>query len=118
MTRSIIFGLILLCVGNAKAQTPQRVQFIAPVLKNRAEIIAERTRIAHTLLKRGDSLLIKVYAFVDERGVTSQPEVKTPSGNPKADTAAMKLVKQMKWQPAQNARRGVMITIPVKLVRK
>lgn len=118
MKSSISLALILLCAGIATAQTPKRVQVLPPVLKNRPEMIAERTRIANQLLKRGDSLLIKVYAWVDEQGVTRHPEIKTPSGNAQADTAALKLVKKMKWQPAQNARRGVMITIPVKLVRK
>jgi hypothetical protein len=114
----VLLLLLLFSATTAAAQTPQRQIIKAPVLKNRAEMIAERQRIANKLLKRGDSLLIKVYAFVDERGVTSQPEVKQTSGNPQADTAAMILVKKMQWQPAENARRGVMISIPVKLVRK
>ena len=102
--------------ATATAQTPTRIK--PPILKNRAEILAERQRLANRLLEPGDSLLIRVYAFVDERGVTSQPDVKTTSGNARADTAAMLLVRKMVWQPAQNARRGVMVTIPVVLVRK
>ena len=80
--------------------------------------MADRQHIANRLLKRGDSLLIKVYAFVDEKGATRHPEIKTTSGNAKADSAAMVLVRKMVWQPAQNAKRGVMVTIPVVLVRK
>lgn len=118
MAYRMVLGFMLLLAGTAHAQTAQHGKIKAPVLKNRTEIIAERTRIANLLLKRGDSLLIRVYAYVDERGVTHQPEVKTPSGHAKADSAAMMLVRKMKWQPAVNVRRGVMITIPVKLVRK
>jgi hypothetical protein len=114
----VTLALLLLSASTAAAQVPQRTTVKAPVLKNREAIMAERQRIANTLLQRGDSLIIRVYAFVDERGVTSQPEVKEPSRYPEADTAAMRLVKKMRWQPAQNARRGVMLTIPVMLVRK
>jgi TonB family protein len=91
---------------------------IGPKLKNRTEILAERQRIANRLLRPGDSLLIRVFAYVDEKGVTSQPEVKTPSGHAKADTAAMLLVRKMQWHPAQNVKRGVMISVPVVFVRK
>ena len=110
------FALLLITTATATAQTPTRIK--PPILKNRAEIVAERQRLANRLLEPGDSLLIRLYAFVDERGVTSQPDVKTTSGNARADTAAMLLVRKMVWQPAQNARRGVMVTIPVVLVRK
>jgi hypothetical protein len=114
----LVFALLLLIASatTAAAQAPQRVR--PPVLKNRSDIMAERQRIANRVLKRGDSLLIKVYAFVDEKGATRHPEMKTSSGNAKADSAAMMLVRKMVWQPAQNARRGVMVTIPVVLVRK
>jgi hypothetical protein len=115
MIRLLLFFL-LSSSAIAQAQTPRMVK--APVLKNRAEIVAERERIAQRLLKRGDSLLIRVAVYVDEFGNTHQPEVKQPSSNPRADTAAMLLTKKMKWIPAQNARRGVMMTIPVKLVKK
>ena len=114
----IIFALLLVLVSatTVAAQVPQRIK--PPVLKNRTDIIAERQRIANRLLRRGDSVLIKVYAYVDEKGVTRHPEIKTPSGNAKADSAAMMLVRKMVWHPAQNVRRGVMLTIPVVLVRK
>jgi hypothetical protein len=114
---------LLLVGGMAHAQIPERKRIVSPrvtspILKNRTEILAERQRIANRLLQPGDSLLIRVFAYVDEHGVTRQPEIKTPSGNPKADTAAMLLVRKMQWQPALNAPRGVMMKIPVKLVRK
>jgi len=114
----LVFALLLTIASatTAAAQVPQRVR--APVLKNRSDIIAERQRIADRLLKRGDSVLIKVYAYVDEKGATRHPEIKTSSGNAKADSAAMMLVRKMVWRPAQNAKRGVMLTIPVLLVRK
>lgn len=120
MRSVFLFLLLMLSASAADAQIPQRRPTVvhSPILKNRAEMLAERQRIAQRLLKRGDSLLIKVYAYVDEKGVTRQPEIKTPSGNLKADSAAMHLVRKMRWQPAQNAKRGVMITIPVLLVRK
>jgi hypothetical protein len=108
--------LVIASVTTAAAQVPQRVR--PPVLKNRNDIVAERQRIANRVLKRGDSLIIKVYAYVDEKGVTRHPEIKTSSGNAKADSAAMMLVRKMVWQPAQNAKRGVMLTIPVMLMRK
>jgi hypothetical protein len=116
MSLRFLFVLMFFCVSTAAAQAPNRIK--PPVLKNREAIIAERERIAQKLLQPGDSLLIKVFAYVDENGVTKMPEVKTSSGNAKADTAAMQLVSRMQWQPAQNVRRGVMMTIPVKLVRK
>jgi TonB family protein len=118
MRLEIVFALLLVGASTAFGQTPPRKFVTAPVLQNRAEIMAERQRIADRLLERGDSLMIKVFAFVDEKGTTRQPEVKTPSGNARADTAAMLLVRRMKWQPAKNAARGVMVTIPVMLVRK
>jgi TonB family protein len=113
-----VAALLLASASPAAAQIPQRNNVKAPVLKNRPEIMAERQRLATRVLKRGDSLLIKVFAYVDEKGVTHGPEVKTPSGNPMADTAAMVLVSKMAWRPAQNAKRGVMLTIPVVFVRK
>ena len=116
MSLRILVVLMLLGASTAAAQTPTGIK--GPVLKNREAVVAERERIAQRLLKRGDSLLVKVFAYVDEQGVTRMPEVKTSSGNPQADTAAMQLVLKMQWQPAQNVRRGVMMTIPVKLVRK
>ena len=91
---------------------------VPPKLVNRTEIIAERERIAKTLLQPGDSLLIMVYAYVDETGVTRQPDVKVSSKNAAADTAAMMLVKKMRWIPPQGTGRGAMMSIPVKLVRK
>ena len=112
----IALFVIISAATTAAGQVPQRIK--APVLKNRTDIVAERQRIANRLLKRGDSLVIKVYAYVDEKGATRHPEIKTPSGNAKADSAAMVLVRKMVWQPAQNARRGVMVTVPVVLVRK
>lgn len=118
MVSRILIGLLLVTASTAAAQVPKRSIVRAPVLQNRDSVMAERQRLANRLLKRGDSLLIRVTAYVDEKGRTHQPEVKVPSGNPKADTAAMILVKKMQWQPAQNARRGVMIQIPVKFVRK
>ena len=111
-------ALLLLIAIPAGAQTPRRKIVTSPILKNRTEILAQRQRIANRLLQRGDSLMIRVFAYVDEHGVTRQPEVKTPSGNPQADTAAMLLVLKWRWQPAANAPRGVMMKIPVKLVRK
>ena len=115
--RTFIVLALLLCTNSiAAAQIPNRIK--PPVLKNRAEIMAERQRIANRLLDPGDSLLIKVYAYVDEHGVTRQPDIKEPSGNARADTAAMILVRRMVWQPAQNVKRGVMVTVPVVLVRK
>jgi TonB family protein len=113
--------LIALLLGStlrANGQIPQRNTIKPPVLKNRAEIVAERKRLANRLLERGDSLLIRVYVYVDENGVTRYPEIKTPSGNAKADSAAMVLVRKMAWHPAQNTKRGVMLTIPVVFVRK
>ena len=114
----LVFALLLIiaCATTTAAQVPQRVR--PPVLKNRTDIIAERQRIANRVLERGDSLLIRIYAWVDEKGVTRHPEIKTASGNARADSAAMMLVRKMVWQPAQNAKRGVMLTIPVVLVRK
>ncbi len=118
MRIEIVCALLLFGVSTATAQIPRRTIVKPPVLKNRSEIIAERQRVANRLLQRGDSVLVKVFAYVDERGVTRQPDVKTSSGNAKADTAAMILVRKMLWQPAQNTRRGVMLTIPVVFVRK
>jgi hypothetical protein len=118
MSLRILFALLFLGVSTASAQIPRGNAVIAPKLKNRDYIIGERERIAQRILKPGDSLMIKVYAYVNERGETQMPEVKQSSGNVQADTAAMILVRRMQWQPAQNVRRGVMMTIPVMLVRK
>jgi hypothetical protein len=118
MVLRAFIAMLLVSASTAAAQVPQRTKIKAPVLKNREEMLSERQRIANRLLKRGDSLLIKVTVYVDENGVTRQPEVKTPSRILQADTAAMILAKKMRWQPAQNTRRGVMMTIPVMLVRK
>ena len=118
MRLQLLLGFLLVSASTASAQVPERRVVRAPVLKNRTEIMTERQRLANRLLKSGDSVLVKVYAYVDERGVTRRPEVKTSSGNAKADTAAMLLVRRMLWQPAQNARRGVMVTIPVVLVHR
>jgi TonB family protein len=117
MRLELICALLLSSASTATAQLPQRT-VRAPVLKNRIEIMSERQRLANKVLKRGDSLSVKVFAYVDEHGVTRQPDVKTSSGNAQADTAAMMLVRQMIWYPAQNAKRGVMLTIPVVFVRK
>jgi TonB family protein len=118
MRLQLLLGFLLVSASTAAAQRPQRPVIKAPVLKNRTEIMAERQRLANRVLKSGDSVLVKVYAYVDERGVTVQPDVKTSSGNARADTAAMLLVRRMVWEPAQNVKRGVMVTIPVVFVRK
>jgi len=114
----LVAALLLVSAASAAAQIPQRPNITAPVLKNRSEIIAERQRMAERYLQRGDSLLIRVFTYVDEKGFTHQPEVKTTSGNAKADTAAMLLVSKMVFQPAKNAKRGVLLTVPVKFVRR
>ena len=120
MRLALLWLLLMVAPAAANAQQPQAVRPVvtAPVLINRTEILQERERIARQLLRPGDSLMIKVYAWVDEKGVTRAPEIKTPSGNQKADSAAIDLVLKMRWQPAKNAKRGVMVTVPVKLVRK
>lgn len=114
----LVIALLLGCSLPAIAQIPQRATIKPPVLKNRTEIMAERQRLARRVLEPGDSLLIRVYVYVDEQGVTRYPEIKTPSGNAKADSAAMALIRKMVWHPAQNTKRGVMLTIPVMFVRK
>jgi TonB family protein len=111
-----ILALLLLAASSAVAQTPTRIK--PPVLKNRAEMIAVRERVAQQILARGDSVLVRVTIYVDEKGRTRQPEVRVSSGNPKADTAAMLLTMKMQWEPVRYGRRGVMVQIPVKLVRK
>ena len=113
-----VIALLLGSALPAIAQIPQRARIKPPVLKNRTEILAERQRLANQLLDRGDSVLIRVYIYVDENGVTRYPEIKTPSGNPRADAAAVALVRKMVWHPAENTKRGVMVTVPVMFVRK
>lgn len=116
MILRIALGFLLLTASTAAAQTPTRIK--PPVLKNRAEMISVRNRVAEQMLKRGDSVMVRVTIYVDEKGRTRHPEVKVTSGNAKADTAAMLLTMKMQWEPAQNTRRGVMLTVPVMFVRK
>ena len=118
MRIAVLVSLLLVFAGSAHAQTVQRGAIKSPVLKNRAQILSEREALAQRLLAPGESVLVRVYIYVDEKGETHWPEIKTSSGNVDADTAAINLVRKMKWQPAQNADRGVMLTVPVKFVRR
>ena len=108
--------LLVVMAAPLHAQQPKRVT--PPVLRNRTEILAERARIAQRVLKQGDSLYIRVYARIDENGTVRWPEIKSPSRNAKADSAAIALVRKMVFAPARNAPRGVLMTIPVVLVRR
>lgn len=109
---------LCLLAGNAAAQSPRPTHIKPPVLQNRSAILAEKTRIAQSVLKRGDSLYIRVYTYVDPRGVPQMPEIKTPSGNVDADSAAVQLVRKMVFAPAPKGQKGVLLTIPVVFVRK
>ncbi len=118
MRTAVLVSMLLLFAGSAHAQTAKPAAVTSPILKNRAEILSEREHLAQRLLAPGESVLVRVYIYVNEKGETLWPEIKTSSGNVHADTAAINLVRKMKWQPAQNAKRGVMLTVPVKFVRR
>lgn len=92
----------------------------APRLVNREAILEEREAISERLLAQGDSLLIKVHIYVDEQGIPRQPEIKQEIADRRIHDAAIALVRKMRFQPATEDGRPtpVMLTIPVKLVRR
>lgn len=118
MRTAVLVSMLLVFAATAHAQTTRGSGVKPPVLKNRAEILSAREAIAQRLLKPGDSVMVRVYIYVNEKGETLWPEIKESSGNVHADTAAINLVRKMVWQPAQNTDRGVMLTVPVKFVRR
>lgn len=92
----------------------------APRLANRQEILAQRTEIANRLLAPGDSILIPVYIYVDPQGLPHQPEIKQDVLDPRVGEAVIALVRNMRFTPAMKDGQPttVMLTVPVKLVRR
>ena len=113
----LLLPLLLIVSSNAAAQS--RASGIKPPqLQNRTDILAEKHRLAQRVLKRGDSLYIRVFTYIDRHGVPRMPEIKTPSGNAQADSAALRLVRKMVFSAGANNQKGVLMTIPVVFVRK
>lgn len=65
-------------------------------------------------------MLIKVHIYVDVQGMPRQPEIKQEIADRRIHDAAIALVRNMRFQPATEDGRPtpVMLTIPVKLVRR
>lgn len=116
MKYAALLALILLIAGRAGAQ--DKVETRAPRLNNRQEILRERAALAQRVLAPGDSVIVRVFALIDEEGMARQLEIKDEFEEHVKD-GALELVQKMRFTPAQQAGKPktVLLTIPVKLVR-
>lgn len=116
MKYGALLALLLLLPAAASAQN--KVETRAPRLNNRQEILEERDALARRLLAPGDSLVVRVYALIDERGQPHDVDIKDEYEE-HVKFAVLALVQKMRFTPAQSAGKPktVLLTIPVKLVR-
>jgi TonB family protein len=91
----------------------------APVLANRLAIIQERDSLAQLLVKPGDTQTVYVFIAIDAQGVVHQPEVKPAPPDPKLEQAALHVVRDMRFQPAQQDghAKAVLMKVPVRFAR-
>lgn len=113
--RALFFVTVLL----ACAQEAPKPATKAPRLQNRDEIMKLREYASRISLQPGDSLLIPVWARIDEQGIPNWPEVKDEIPNQMAKQAAIELVRKMRFTPGllDGKPQSVLLKIPVKLVR-
>lgn len=111
-----VFAL-LCCTASAFAQKPAVVQ--PPRLINRAAIVAEQTKMAAKLVKPGDTIVVKAFVRIDEKGRVRAPEIKQTFKDPRVAKYAAALVGAMQFKPAtQNGKpKSVLLTIPVRFAR-
>lgn len=112
--------LLLMCAACNQKGSHVAEGVRAPTLANREEILAQRQRLADAVLKPGDSIIVPVYIYVDSTGLPKQPEIKMVPLDPRIHNAAMELVRNMRFHPATRDGKPttVMLTVPVKLVRR
>ncbi len=100
-------------LGAAPQFTPYTV---SPILKNREEIASLLVRMYPPMLRdlnMGGTVMM--WIFVDERGTVRNTRVKTSSGLPALDSAAVKVTSRMRFQAAQNrdVRVPVWVALPI-----
>ena len=110
--------LALLLSIPALASAQNKVDTRAPRLNNRQEILRERDALARRLLAPGDSVVVRVFALIDEKGQPRDVDTKDEYEE-RVREAAVGLVRKMRFTPAQlgGKPKTVLLTIPVKLVR-
>jgi hypothetical protein len=115
MKQLVLLALVLLMPGLASAQN---VEVRAPRLTNRQEILRERNALGQRLLAPGDSMVVRVFALIDEKGLARDLEIKDEYPE-HVKAAVLALVRKMQFTPGQAAGKpkAVLLTIPVKLVR-
>lgn len=117
--RNTLF-LLLLAAACTKEDSRVAEGVRSPTLANREEILAQRQRLADQVLQPGDSIIVPVYIYVDPTGLPKQPEIKMEPLDPRVHDAALELVRNMRFHPATKDGKPttVMLTVPVKLVRR
>ena len=90
-----------------------------PVLANRLAIIQERDSLAQLLVKPGDTQTVYVFVGIDDKGIVHQPEVKPKPTDPKLEQAALQVVADMRFKPAQQDghNKAVLMKLPVRFAR-
>jgi len=86
---------------------------VPPVLGNREEITQVLQDAYPTDLRdAGIGGRVELWIYIDEQGEVVNPQVKTPSGHPALDKAAIGVVRRMEFTPARNRdqARGVWIS--------
>lgn len=118
MHKALFLLLLLAACNKEESRVAEGVR--SPTLANREEILAQRQRLAEELLQPGDSLIVPVYIYVDSTGLPKQPEIKMEPLEPRIHNAAIELVRNMRFHPATKDGKPttVMLTVPVKLVRR
>ena len=121
--RSIALAVLVVSTACAQDQdqpkpVAQPVK-VAPRLTNRDEMLELRKYAAKISLPPGDSLIVTVWATIDENGMPTWPEVKDSVPNLMARQAAIELVRKMRFTPGMldGKPTPTLLKIPVKLVR-
>lgn len=120
---SIMGVALLLAAASTRPAAAQGIirsgSVTPPVLQNREAIIKERDRLSIRLVGKHDTVTVRVFVLVDNRGNIFQPEVKDPVKDARLARAAIALVTNMRFKPAmQNGQpRAVLYTIPVRFAR-
>lgn len=90
---------------------------VRPELKNPDAVRLALERVyPGTLRDAGISGTVLIWVFIDESGVVQRSLVKTSSGFPPFDAAALDVVPEMKFSPAINRDRRVPVWIELPLI--
>jgi TonB family protein len=89
---------------------------VAPDIVNRLDVQkALEAEYPDDLREAGVGGTANVWLFVDETGIVTDTRIQRSSGNPKLDTAALKVAGLMRFTPARNKEEPVAVWIAIPL---